>query len=177
MLIVCSLQREWVDSRNNWSIKVKEKLCEQEAKSLMVCACEFSASGWRREHLLKWFCDDNESSLERGGNRRIKETMIQEVSTQEHTVDALPQSGDEGRGYLRKATGNRKHMLIRGCPNGATQLESCPVTRKRANPENWNILVPGGKESKNDFVSSGERTRNSLNRSYVKLEGVVTSVL
>ena len=62
--------------------------------------------------------------------------MIEEVSTQEHTVDALPQSGDEGRGYLRKATGRGKHPLIRGCPNGATQLESCPVTRKRANPEN-----------------------------------------
>ncbi len=72
----------------------------------------------------------------KGCYRRIKETMIQEVSTQEHTVDALPQSGDEGRGYLRKATGSRKHTLIRGCPNGATQLESCPVIRKEANPEN-----------------------------------------
>jgi hypothetical protein len=59
-----------------------------------------------------------------------------EVSTQGHTVDALPQSGYEGREYLRKATGSGKYALIRGCPNGATQLESCPVTRKRANPEN-----------------------------------------
>ena len=68
--------------------------------------------------------------------RRVKETMIQEVSTQEHTVDALPQSGDEGRDYLRKATGSGKYALIRGCPNGATQVESCPLTRKGANPEN-----------------------------------------
>jgi hypothetical protein len=52
------------------------------------------------------------------------------VSTQGHTVDALPQSGEEGRDYLRKATGNGKYILIRGYPNGATQLESCPVISK-----------------------------------------------
>jgi hypothetical protein len=62
-----------------------------------------------------------ESALRQGNNDT-------EVSTQEHTVDALPQSGEEGREYLRKATGSGKYALIRGCPNGATQLESCPVT-------------------------------------------------
>ena len=33
-----------------------------------------------------------------------------------------------------------------------------------ANPENWNILVSGGKENKSDSPSSGDRTGNSLNR-------------
>ena len=34
------------------------------------------------------------------------------------------------------------------------------------NPGNWNILVPGGKESKNDSESSGERNWRSPNRSF-----------
>jgi hypothetical protein len=34
---------------------------------------------------------------------------------------------------------------------------------QRANLGNWNILVPRGKESKNDSLSSGERNGNSLN--------------
>ncbi len=42
--------------------------------------------------------------------------------SKEHTVDALAQNGDEGRGKLRKVTGSCKHALIRKCPNGATQL-------------------------------------------------------
>jgi hypothetical protein len=36
-------------------------------------------------------------------------------------VDALAPEDDEGRGKLRKASGNRKQVLIRGCPNGETQ--------------------------------------------------------
>jgi hypothetical protein len=35
-------------------------------------------------------------------------------------VDALALDGEEGRGYLRKASGRGKHPLIRGYPNGAT---------------------------------------------------------
>jgi hypothetical protein len=35
-------------------------------------------------------------------------------------VDALALDGDEGRGYLRKASDRGKHSLIRGCPNGET---------------------------------------------------------
>ena len=36
--------------------------------------------------------------------------------------DALADTGDEGRGMLRKAPGRRKHPLIRRCPNGETHL-------------------------------------------------------
>jgi len=32
-----------------------------------------------------------------------------------------------------------------------------PVAIRGANPENWNILVPGGKENKSDSLSSGDR--------------------
>jgi len=42
-------------------------------------------------------------------------------------VDALAPEADEGRGKLRKATGSCKQTLIRRYPNGATQLELCPV--------------------------------------------------
>ena len=36
-------------------------------------------------------------------------------------VDALAQEGEEGRGQLRKASGSRKQVVIRGYPNGGTQ--------------------------------------------------------
>ena len=35
-------------------------------------------------------------------------------------MDALALDGDEGRGYLRKASERGKHPLTRGCPNGET---------------------------------------------------------
>ena len=35
-------------------------------------------------------------------------------------MDALALDGDEGRGYLRKASVRGKHPLTRGCPNGET---------------------------------------------------------
>ena len=35
-------------------------------------------------------------------------------------MDALALDGEEGRGYLRKASGRGKHPLIRGSPNGET---------------------------------------------------------
>ena len=35
-------------------------------------------------------------------------------------MDALALDGDEGRGYLRKASVRGKHPLTRGSPNGAT---------------------------------------------------------
>ena len=38
--------------------------------------------------------------------------------------DALADTGDEGRGMLRKAPGRRKHPLIRRCPNGETHLRA-----------------------------------------------------
>ena len=42
-------------------------------------------------------------------------------------VDALALDADEGRGKLRKATGNCIQVLIRRCPNGETQLPSWVV--------------------------------------------------
>ena len=60
--------------------------------------------------------------------------------------------------------------MTRRCPNGETRLELCPVTvywihrYMERDPEKWNISVPGGKEINRDSVSSGERTRISLNR-------------
>ncbi len=35
-------------------------------------------------------------------------------------MDALALDGEEGRGYLRYASGRGKHPLIRGSPNGET---------------------------------------------------------
>ena len=37
-------------------------------------------------------------------------------------MDALVVSADEGRRWLRKASGSCQQTLIRGFPNGATQL-------------------------------------------------------
>ena len=42
-------------------------------------------------------------------------------------MDALALTGDEGRVKLRNASGSCKRALIRGYPNGETQLELCPV--------------------------------------------------
>ena len=39
-------------------------------------------------------------------------------------MDALAPEADEGRGKLRKATGNCKQVSIRGDPNGETQSPS-----------------------------------------------------
>ena len=43
-------------------------------------------------------------------------------------MDALAISAEEGRGKLRKATGNCKQVLIRGYPNGGTRQWLCTVT-------------------------------------------------
>jgi len=43
-------------------------------------------------------------------------------------VDALALRGDEGRGTLRKGSGNREQVLIRTYPNGATQYQSSEVS-------------------------------------------------
>ena len=43
-------------------------------------------------------------------------------------MDALALDGDEGRGYLRKASVRGKHPLTRGSPNGET-LSSKPRER------------------------------------------------
>jgi len=38
-------------------------------------------------------------------------------------ADALALGADEGRGKLRKVTGNRKQVLIRKYPNGAIHMQ------------------------------------------------------
>jgi len=38
----------------------------------------------------------------------------------------LAPGADEGRGWLRKASGSRQQALSRGCPNAATCGGSCP---------------------------------------------------
>ena len=48
-----------------------------------------------------------------------------------------------------------------------------PAVKREANPENWNILVPGGKENNSDSLSSGERTGKSLNYSCFGNYGVI----
>ncbi len=37
-------------------------------------------------------------------------------------MDALASKAEEGRGWLRKASGSRHQALIRGYPNGETRL-------------------------------------------------------
>ena len=49
--------------------------------------------------------------------------------------DALALRGYEGRGKLRKATGKCKRLLIRRCPNGATQYREA-ILPKGDNPGN-----------------------------------------
>ena len=51
-------------------------------------------------------------------------------------AEARRAEADEGRGKLRKATGNCIQVLIRRCPNGETQLPSWVVIRKEGNPGN-----------------------------------------
>ena len=53
--------------------------------------------------------------------------MITWSSYKERKGNALALGAEEGRSKLRKATGSRKQALIRGYPNGAIRLESCPV--------------------------------------------------
>jgi len=55
-----------------------------------------------------------------------------------------------------KPRGAAKQVSIRGFPNGVTH----PAVRY--------ISVPSGTENNNDFLSSGERTGNSLNRMSAK---------
>jgi len=73
---------------------------------------------------------------------------------------------EEGRRRQRYRRVGAKQPLIRWFPNGATPVVVTRQTTCSARggyPGNWNILVPGGRESNSDSVSSGERNRNSLN--------------
>jgi hypothetical protein len=52
------------------------------------------------------------------------------------------------------------------------QLADIPIYRE-ANPGNWNISLPGGKENNSDSLSSGDRTGISLNQRCFGIFGVV----
>ena len=80
-------------------------------------------------------------------------------------VNALALRGDEGRDKLRKAAGRSKYPLYPQVSEWGNPLRWRRSIRSNteANPENWNILVPGGKENKSDSPSSGDRTGNSPN--------------
>ena len=54
---------------------------------------------------------------------------VVETSYEGHMVDALASRADEGRWSLDKPWGVGNQAVIRGCPNGETQHESCRVTR------------------------------------------------
>ena len=57
-------------------------------------------------------------------------------SVKAHMVDALAQTGEEGRGKLRKASGSCKRAEIRRYPNGETRQERSCHSLGRANPGN-----------------------------------------
>jgi hypothetical protein len=81
-----------------------------------VCARRSSAA----RVLTRWL-----RTAERARASRTKKLP----SYKEPTVDALAPDADEGRGWLRKATGScRPSAMTRGYPNGETRLGSCPVT-------------------------------------------------
>ena len=68
-----------------------------------------------------------------GHTKRVTNNWSQDRATKkssykERRVDAKAPYAEEGRGQLRKATGNRKQVLIRGYPNGETRRGQHPVT-------------------------------------------------
>ena len=85
-------------------------------------------------------------------------------------MDALALRGDEGRGKLRKAAVRSKHPLTRRFPNGGTHMSTTHVLPseyigRQGEPGEVNHLsTPRKRKQTSDSVSSGERTRNSLNR-------------
>ena len=84
-----------------------------------TCARRSSAA----RGLIRWL-----RTAERARASRTKKLP----SYKEPTVDALAPDADEGRGWLRKATGScRPSAMTRGSPNGETRLGSCPVTPAR----------------------------------------------
>ena len=64
---------------------------------------------------------------------------LREIRKEEKSERRMPwlSGGEEGRGKLRKGSGNCKQVLIRAYPNGATQwFEEPLLTLVRANPGN-----------------------------------------
>ena len=64
----------------------------------------------------------------------MKNRFTREEREQERTEDALASGGDEGRGKLRKGSGNCKQVMIRACPNGATRLDEDQSRREPSEP-------------------------------------------
>ena len=88
----------------------------------------------------------------------------------------LGSGADEGRGKRRYARGRRMQPLNPGSPNGTSRYgriaRSVRETRgeyslrgvPNGNPPNGNILVGGGKETKRDPLSRGDRKGESPNQ-------------
>ena len=60
----------------------------------------------------------------------LRREATKKSSEEEHRVDAKAPTAEEGRGQLRKATGNCKQVSIRGYPNGGTRPGQCLDTRR-----------------------------------------------
>ena len=77
-------------------------------------------------------------------------------------------AGEEGRGKRRNAVGTRWQGLIHRCPNGATPyLEEIrsPLGRGGKRGELKHLSSRRNRKQASDSVGSGERQRNSPNRS------------
>ena len=67
-------------------------------------------------------------------------------------VDALALVGDEGRGKLRKGSGNCKQVLIRAYPNGETRLvEDQSLTLRQSEPGELKHLSTRRKRKKSSI--------------------------
>ena len=82
--------------------------------------------------------------------------------------------GEEGRGKRRNAVGTRWQGLIRRYPNGATRwFEEPSLLWEGKRGELKHLSSRRKRKQCSDSVSSGERTRNSPNRSCYGTIGVV----
>jgi hypothetical protein len=83
------------------------------------------------------------------------------------TVDALALQAEEGRGWLRKASGSRQQALIRGCPNGETRCgePTSPFAEHIGKRGQVGELKHLSTRRKREYsLSSGERKGKSPNR-------------
>ncbi len=89
-------------------------------------------------------------------------------------MDALASGGEEGRGKLRKASGNCKQVLIRRCPNGATRTAEGRAPSKMEQTRGTETSqYPEEEKESIDSLSSGDRKGKSLNRVCYGRFGVV----
>ena len=72
-------------------------------------------------------------------SRDMVEREVRSIRKEDKSERWMPRlsGGEEGRGKLRKGSGNCKQVLIRAYPNGETQqVEDLLLTSVRANPGN-----------------------------------------